>query len=500
MKKDFLKKILKWLNPDILVGGLEISDNFLRYVLIGDNIVKKAALRLPPGIISGGRIKDRNNFLSALGALKKEIGEEKKTTNVVLTIGIPDVYTQIFSVPQMAGDKMEEATELNLKMISPIDVSGAYYDRESLLAGNSGEAEFLGAFVEKVPVDEFLSVLREAGFAVIVVEFFALSAVRAVKELGNLDLGRPYLALNVLDNGVDFMLLRGGRLYFHYFTSWGGILEAGQGRQIDNATFQSLMLREVARVLNFHSSKWGSSIKDALLLTPGLGDARNILEKFFALKVYDFTPIPDPFRDLNSTWAVSLGAALRGLLPRAADDLISLAPLGTELEYKRERLRHFTSFWRNVLITVFSAVFLVFLAADGFLANIEKALENEVGVKFPADQLAESETLRLEAEKFNAVAVLVLAAKNRSIAWEPVLRETALVSGTGVSLRRISINGDSGMAFISGKTTTELAAINFKNNLSQNALFEDVSLPFSNITPETDGQVSFQLTLKVKKG
>ena len=64
------------------MGGLQVTNSDLRYLELkfdpkGNQgnifVTRSAALRLPPGIIEQGRIKDAANFIAALKALRKQI-------------------------------------------------------------------------------------------------------------------------------------------------------------------------------------------------------------------------------------------------------------------------------------------------------------------------------------------------------------------------------------------------------------------------------------------
>lgn len=55
------------------VGGLEVSDSVMRFAYFDGRTWRLAGVRLEPGIIDGGKIKNRDGFISALQALKSQI-------------------------------------------------------------------------------------------------------------------------------------------------------------------------------------------------------------------------------------------------------------------------------------------------------------------------------------------------------------------------------------------------------------------------------------------
>ena len=59
------------------------------------------------------------------------------------------------------------------------------------------------------------------------------------------------LAINVMSDGVDFMILRHGQLAFHYWSSWDSLIASDGKRQINLADFNGLLSREVQRLTQF---------------------------------------------------------------------------------------------------------------------------------------------------------------------------------------------------------------------------------------------------------
>ncbi len=493
--KNSFKKVVRLINPKIPIGGLEITDAFLRFLVFRGGVSQAVFSKIPPGVLEDGKVLDVKAFLAALIDLRSKVNFGSEPQNVVVSLSASFIYTQVFSLPNLPEYKMDEAVNLNLKMISPIPIEAAYFDSQYLGVGASREKEFLGAFAERALVDPILSTLKEAGFSPVAVEFSALSISRVLKDLGSsYDFSEPFLVINFLEHGVDFMIMGGGGLYFRYFSNFQGALSK---REIDFASFEFLMKREAARVLNFYTSRKANAIGSAIIVGPQLaGETRAILESFFGLQVYDFEI--SKFRELPAQWMASLGAVLRGELGRSEDVFISLAPVGTEVEFKRERLLHFVVFWRNILLAVFGFLFFIFLIADSSLARLQAVADKESQINVLDEQIQEFDELRLRAIDFNRKVSLALNAKEKSIKWSPILDDIKKAAGASISLKRVYINFDQGNGLIVGKATGELSAINFKNLIANNTRFTLVSLPFANIVPESDGKVSFQLTFGLK--
>jgi len=130
---DFLHKIELLFVSRPTVGGLEISYNAIRYLLIrGSDTFLKVTVPLSPGIIENSRLANKELFISALKSLHAQITPLAKPLNVVVIIPSALVYTQSFSVPVVEKKQLEDTIDLNLQMLSPTRVEETYYDWQEI--------------------------------------------------------------------------------------------------------------------------------------------------------------------------------------------------------------------------------------------------------------------------------------------------------------------------------------------------------------------------------
>lgn len=491
------ERLLALVSPRIAIGGLEIADNFLRYFAVQGGTPKTAAARLAPGIVSGGRVKDAAAFRGVLRQLRGAIAPAEKPVHVVVSLSASGAYSQVFGVPAVSRERMPETVQLNLQMISPIGIERVYADAEPVGVGAGGEAEYLGAFLERSIVDDIAGELKDSGFTLVALEFAGLSLARLIRELGAGYGGREArLVLELSATGLELLILRNGNLYFDHFTAWHDALPE-TSRAIDEQLFAVVLVREVQRVLNFYSGKWPGKITEAILLTRGIAPRVSaILKTRFDLTVSEFSATR--FADVLPSFAVAAGAYLRGQVPRAEDAFISLAPVGTEEAFARARLRHFVAFWRVATLTVAGFVFLAMLTSSSVLARVAVSLGTSARLTPRAEELAEVERLGSEAKQFNALLDFALRARQNAKPRAALFMELQRIAGTGVALERVSLASKEGNVRISGRAASELSAINFKNALIKQPGFTDVLLPLANIVTDSDGKVTFQLTLKAR--
>ena len=139
--KKLTTSLLRLLSPEPQIGGLEITDSVVRFRDIKKEKVVNVSLRLPPGIIELGKIKEnqRPNLVAALKDIHSQLtADGKKIVNVVLTLPSSNVYIQSFNISRVAEDNLTEAAELNLRMLSPIPIETSYYGWQKIGEGETG--------------------------------------------------------------------------------------------------------------------------------------------------------------------------------------------------------------------------------------------------------------------------------------------------------------------------------------------------------------------------
>jgi len=333
-----LDNIKNLLNPVPAIGGLEISDLVLRFAVIENGNLKQASVQLPPGLITNGKVQDKAKVVVGLKALHQQIAPLNKIIHVIALIPSDDIYTQALAMPLVAEKNLRETAELNLRMVSPIDIKSSYYSYQILGENQQGQLEILGAFANSASVEELIGLLKEANFSTIAVEFSSLSLTRVIKEYAaGLKQDVPYLVINLSSDGPDLTIMKNGNLYFSLFKSWSSLQKEIGGRKLTSQDVQDFLISHVKQILNFYSSRWGASVTEVLLIsTPISKEITQAVKVSFGLNVQVLTIMK--FGQLSPLWYGVLGAALRGQLPRSKDRLITLTAVGVEEEYFRELL------------------------------------------------------------------------------------------------------------------------------------------------------------------
>lgn len=490
---------LRLLNPVPAVGGLEISDTFLRFLVIeGGGRVVQASLRLPPGIISDGKVVSPPQLTAALIKLREQVG--RKSLLAVVTIGANHIYEQVFTLPYLASGKLQEAAMLNMQMISPLGTKNVYSDWQLLSETPAGgQVELLGAFIESAVADSYLAALKAAEFTTVALEFVPLSLLRVIKAFpASIQFPKTFIALFVAAEGLNFVVIRNTNLYFNHFVQW-------------RENIPDLLTSELNRVVNFVYSRWGELINSVVLISPAVISAITDTLKSLNFNVQNLATaagakenprvnVALPNRDTISVappWLLVLGAALRGLMPRADDTFISLTQWGTEIEYQQQRLFYLVVFWRNFLLVTLSIVFLAALAAHLFLGSISGNLGEQVAGSEALERRIDIETLQEKARAFNSVLNQALAAKRQNLKWSALFNQLWGLTGQSIVLKRLHFDPGELTVVLGGDGPSEIEVINFKNRLAKQENFENVILPLSQIV-RSENRVSFQMSLKAK--
>ncbi len=481
--------------PHEPIPGLEIKDAALRIAVIKDGKLRKEGILLEPGIIEDGAIKDKSRLIGQLKDLRNQFSPgEKNKVPVIAIVPSSIVYAKVFSLPPLSEQGKLEAIQLNLQSISPIDFKSAYSDWEALGGEEKGgTTEILGAFARKESIDAYAEVLEASGFTPVAIEFPALAIARSIRQFGiGVDLSKPQVVVNVSSDGIDFMVLKNGNIYFDYFTPWKLVRQEDRAsREIPFEDFKDTIVREIKKVSTFYASHWGGSLNNLILITQALEkEISEFVGKQFNYKVANLAI--REFSDAPMSWIGVIGSAFRGTIPRSRDILISLEALGTEKGYLYTQIKFFIRLWRNVLITTAAFFLIVFIGADSFLAQKLNAVSQQLQQVSAMPGGSEVANLQQQAVTFNNFVEMASYAKERSKGWSAFLSRIGILA-KDVKIMRVSINPEQKTAFVIGKASGEAVAIDFKNKLIAEGL-QNVNLPLSRIEAASDGGVVFSVT------
>ncbi|PIR98193.1 MAG: hypothetical protein COT89_00560 [Candidatus Colwellbacteria bacterium CG10_big_fil_rev_8_21_14_0_10_42_22] len=488
-----LSKIFTKLSPRMEVAGLWIGNGVVSYHNLVSKDGEQLSLRLPPGVVSGGKVQNQDALTSVLRELRKRTSgtASKKEQGVILTIPINTIYIQPFTLPSVASSDLKESALLNMRMISPIGIENAYYDWQKISDDNANQLQAVGAFVLKDIVDAFVGSVQNAGYAVAAVEFSTLSISRAALRAQVIDSQEPTLITRATSEGLDFSVTYKGHLFFHHLTAWNNFQEGGKSISLDR--FKERFADEVRKVINFYSTNQsGQEIRKMILLSA------DYIEEISKVISDNFPGIEVKQVDVTQVNPAT-GAAIRGLTRRSMDTDISLASLSAIEVFKKRQLNGFILAWRNILIFTFSLLLFIFLGSALSLQNFQNRVIADSSFGADSANITELNTLEEQAKNFNTLLTMIKNIVSERYEYNVFTEEINKLAGSSISILHIQAGGSPLSLKVEGVGKNQGAIADYQKRVSGNPMFQDVSIPLANTNVREDGSILFNMSLKVLK-
>ncbi len=489
------EQLLSLLRVRSLAAGLEVSDEVLRVAIFDGAAWKMYAARLAPGIIEKGVIRDRPAFVAAAAALKKQMGPDyaKKQINAVVCLSSVDVYTQVFQLPIVRGEGLNEAVSLNLQMASPIPTTEAYSSWQVVGRNEATvQLEILAAFVDRKVVDDMADALFEGGFIAMAVESRGLALTRLVREKGaGVDVPKAYLFINVDNFGLDFLVIRNGSLYFEYENPWRDLMD-GKG-EITVEKFEATISSSLRQVLNFYSQSWSEPLGAIILSTVVFQEeAEKVITDSTSFPAMRLTLVMG--QPISSEWLVVLGSSLRGSAARSKDREINLLGETSRDRFHEERLLHFVGFWRTVIPMALGLLLATYVAADFFLWNMASPAQLNSASTVSAEQYTKITSLESTAQKFNSSVTLLSSIEQMIHPKNSVLATLLpIANSTGITITNLSLQSFASPVSIQGYATGRDHILAFQADLENDAQFSNINLPLTGVLSQGNS-VTFTMT------
>ncbi|PIR88539.1 MAG: hypothetical protein COU09_01670 [Candidatus Harrisonbacteria bacterium CG10_big_fil_rev_8_21_14_0_10_44_23] len=498
MKLLFASKIMSLLSPDPKIGGLEISHDSVRYVSVRNlKSVTQASVKLAPKTIVNGEIKERRKLFEALVKLQKRVSPKGKTVHVNLILSSFLVFTQAFNTPDLEGEDLKEAIDLNLQGLSPQDIENNYYDWQEIGKATDGtNLELLGAFANNKIVDQYTSILFQAGFDVSSIEFPGAAIARLLKDRWSQDSKKAnYLVVYTNSEGVLLLIIKNDALYFNHFNAWKDLLKNPE-EKIEFEHIQQFFKQDLQKVLNFYHGKTKHRIEKAVILSPFFEyDISQLLEKEFRVEAVELS-IPD--LPVTPPWFPVLGACLRGLIPRSKDVYISLGKSNIQQGYYHSKSLSFIKMWRKISVTTLLFMILSFAGLDFLLlqTQLNQGLDELGGATLTYQE--EYNNYQTRAEEFNSLIATIEKVEKEETPFSPVIENVRTHAAGLATINRIFFDKQNSVILINANSNSEITALEFKKSLEEDPYFTNINLPLSNIKSQPDGTVSLSLTLNIR--
>lgn len=197
--------------------GLDIGSSAVKLVHLGEGpkgyrLQALAVTPLPPDAISEGTIKDPPTVVQAI---KETVGKAGvKTKDAVIAVSGRELIVKKLQLPKMTPKELADAIPIEAEHHIPFAIDDVYHDFQVVAQapGTGGMMDVMLVAVKKTKVNEYTTVVEEAGLipAVVDVDSFALENQfelnhpdRTQETVALIDIGASVMKTNVVRGGIS---------------------------------------------------------------------------------------------------------------------------------------------------------------------------------------------------------------------------------------------------------------------------------------------------------
>jgi|GEM_PF-6010409 Competence protein A. len=452
------------------IGGLEIADDGFRF-----SRIKKVDSDLTVELLFEEKISESDALAGETAITNKLIKFIKQHDLEYVIVSVPanHVYIKTYDFnPNLSSDKVNEAMHLNSDLQLPKKKEDIYCDWMTIGDSETEGKTILLAYILKSYVRSLISKIKNTNLKIIAIESHQLSLARSLKQ------DKDEVTL-VIERGaalVSFYLIKNHNVIF------------SQSRP--NELIGKNLHKEVDNVINYQDFQ-GVTVSSLVLIGPfSEAEIKKLPIKPNSLKLIDeLKSVKD------SKWAITLGAALRGAIPRKDDKIISLMSIDTEQAYHQEKANGTTTLIVSISITLSVFFAGVFLAAWYFML----ALQNNYNQRISAWSNTSSESTTSISDKANTFNNLIgqtSALIKKEVAWSKIITEIKNKTTSNIIISNISIPGASTEISITGTAANREAINTLKTSFESSTIFTEINIPLNNLEKKVN--IPFSMTFKLK--
>ncbi|NOY53687.1 MAG: type IV pilus assembly protein PilM [Deltaproteobacteria bacterium] len=321
----------------------------------GYQLVQSDVCPLDPDVIVDGTVMDAERVISAI----QEIFSAKriKTKNVALSVSGISVIVKKITLPEMTEEELDESIQWEAEQYIPFDIEDVNIDYQILgPVGEEGahQMEVLLVAVKKDKINEYTSLVEEAGLTPVVVDVdaFALENMYEInyeidknEAVALIDIGAGLMNINVILNGMSAFtrdISIGGNQFTEAIQKEFGVSfedaeKVKKGVDVEGVTFQEVVpilesvsndvASEILRSFDFFratASRNKTRISRVMIsggcarmkglkdfLSKHLGMEVGIMNPFQNIEILEGSFDFDNIQEIAPTAAVGIGLALR---------------------------------------------------------------------------------------------------------------------------------------------------------------------------------------------
>lgn len=246
--------------------GLDIGSKNIKVVQLKDvkgnyRLERLGIKEIEPELIVDGSILDSTRVVDAIRELLSS--SDTKTKDVTLSVsGHSSVIIKRVSLPQMSEDELDESIRFEAEQYIPFDIEDVNLDFQILGLAEENMMDVLIVAVKKDKINEYVSVVREAGLNPVIVDVdaFALEnmyelnyEVKEDENIALVNIGASMININILKGGISVFTRDssiGGNLLTEALQKEFTISYANAERLKQGETVEGISTDDVIMVLN----------------------------------------------------------------------------------------------------------------------------------------------------------------------------------------------------------------------------------------------------------
>lgn len=310
--------------------GLDIGSSYIKAVQLnetrsGYELELFDMLPISPELIVEGSIIDAIRVTESIRELVKKA--KIKAKNAVISIaGHSSVIIKRISLPEMSEEELSESIKFEAEQYIPFDIEDVNLDFQILGPKEEpGQMDVILVAVKKDVINDYVSVVKEAGLQTVVVDVdaFALENMYGINY--EIDPGRNIALINIGASTMNMNILRGGVSVFTRDSSIGSNMHTDALQKEFNITYEDAerlkrgeaiekvkasdassiimsasvdIFGEVSRSIDYFKSSSVQAEVDSVILSGGcalIQDFPNLLSERIGIEVR----VAEPFRNVS---------------------------------------------------------------------------------------------------------------------------------------------------------------------------------------------------------
>ncbi|MEZ4466076.1 MAG: type IV pilus assembly protein PilM [bacterium] len=206
--------------------GLDIGSSSVKLVQLreskkGIELANFSMAPLPSEAIVDGALM---NSPAVVDTIQSMVSAQKlKSREVAVSVSGHSVIIKKISLPAMTPEELSESIRWEAEQYIPFDINDVYLDYETLKERpEQGQMDVLLVAAKREIVDEYLSVVREAGLEPVVVDVDCLTIQNAFEVAYGYSLGETIVLIDVGASTLNINVLSGKATTFTRDISMGG--------------------------------------------------------------------------------------------------------------------------------------------------------------------------------------------------------------------------------------------------------------------------------------